>query len=199
MSLVIVVSCRVDERPAGIFVCCRGFVKASEGGHSMQHWSNWMARGAVLIALAGGVATAAHAQDEKPTAQQIAAVRACAADNENDVTAAERTCLFELVAKPCQNTPEGQSNLGMADCFRRETAIWDEVLNDNFKALRELLDQRQVGRLREMQRVWIASRDLTCGFYDVRIQGSMAIPMAAACVTRETARRALLLKVFTSL
>jgi uncharacterized protein YecT (DUF1311 family) len=115
------------------------------------------------------------------------------------VTAAERECLFELLATPCQNTPEGQSNLGMADCFRRETAIWDVVLNENFKALRALLDERQVTRLRDMQRAWIASRDATCGFYDARIQGSMAIPMAAACMARETARRALLLKVFTGL
>jgi uncharacterized protein YecT (DUF1311 family) len=50
-----------------------------------------------------------------------------------------------------------------------------------------------------MQRVWIASRDATCGFYDPRTEGTIVIPMAAACVTRETARRALLLKAFTRL
>jgi uncharacterized protein YecT (DUF1311 family) len=50
-----------------------------------------------------------------------------------------------------------------------------------------------------MQRAWIASRDSTCGFYDIRIQGTMAIPLGAACVARETARRALLLKFFDGL
>ncbi len=138
-------------------------------------------------------------QDAKPTPQQTAAIRACAEKNKDDVTEAERQCLFNLVATPCQSTPEGQSNLGMADCFRLEAVIWDGLLNDNFRQLRDGLDTGQLARARDMQRAWIASRDATCGFYDVKIQGSMAIPMAAACVARETAHRALLLKFFTGL
>jgi uncharacterized protein YecT (DUF1311 family) len=43
---------------------------------------------------------------------------------------------------------------------------------------------------------WIAYRDTTCNFYMDKIQGSMAIPMGAACAARETARRALLLRFF---
>jgi hypothetical protein len=50
-----------------------------------------------------------------------------------------------------------------------------------------------------MQRAWMAYRDTTCQFYDDKIQGSMATAMHAACVTRESARRALLLKFFTGL
>jgi uncharacterized protein YecT (DUF1311 family) len=159
----------------------------------------WIARICLAALLLGGLTAAGRAQADKPTPQQRAAVRACAEKNQDDLTEAERQCLFELVATPCQNTPEGRSNVGMADCFRLETVVWDELLNDNFKALRALLDDRQAARARDMQRVWIASRDATCGFYDVRIQGSMATPMAAACITRETARRALLLKFFTGL
>jgi uncharacterized protein YecT (DUF1311 family) len=50
-----------------------------------------------------------------------------------------------------------------------------------------------------MQRAWIAYRDTTCQFYDDKIQGSMSLMMHAACVTRETARRAMLLKFFSGL
>jgi uncharacterized protein YecT (DUF1311 family) len=50
-----------------------------------------------------------------------------------------------------------------------------------------------------MQKAWNAARDATCAFYAIKMHGSMAIPMAAACLARETARRALLLRVFTGL
>jgi len=164
----------------------------------MSTWSNWIASTCLAVFVLGG-AGALHAQDEKPTAQQTAAIRACAEKNQDDITEAERQCLFELVAQPCQKTPEGQSNLGMADCFRLETKIWDDLLNANYKDLRDVIDVAQAAKLRDMQRAWIASRDATCAFYDVKIQGSMAIPMGAACIARETARRAVLLKFFTRL
>jgi uncharacterized protein YecT (DUF1311 family) len=77
--------------------------------------------------------------------------------------------------------------------------IWDDLLNDNYKKLRADIDDKQAGALRDMQRAWITSRDSTCSFYDVKTNGSMAIPMQAACVARETARRALLLKFFDRL
>ena len=50
-----------------------------------------------------------------------------------------------------------------------------------------------------MQRAWIASRDATCEFYHHKIQGSMAVPMSASCFLRETAQRALFLKLMTGL
>lgn len=148
----------------------------------------------LMVLLVGGAAAIVRAQDDEPTAKQIAAIRDCVEKNQDDVTEAERLCLFNLVAAPCQNTSEGRSNLGMADCFRLEGRIWDDLLNDNFKHLRASLDDQQMAKAREMQRVWIASRERTCGFYEVKIRGSMAIPLGAACIARETARRALLLK-----
>jgi uncharacterized protein YecT (DUF1311 family) len=87
----------------------------------------------------------------------------------------------------------------MADCFRLEKAVWDRLLNENYKTLQAAIDAKQLASLRDMQRAWIASRDSTCGFYDVKINGSIAIPMGAACRARETARRALLLKFFGGL
>jgi uncharacterized protein YecT (DUF1311 family) len=152
-----------------------------------------------VAVLFGGAMEPCRAQSEKPTAEQIAAVRGCAEKNQNDLTEAESRCLFNLVATPCQNTAAGQSNLGMADCFRLEEAVWDRLLNENYKTLQAAIDAKQLASLRDMQRAWIASRDSTCGFYDVKINGSIAIPMGAACRARETARRALLLKFFGGL
>jgi uncharacterized protein YecT (DUF1311 family) len=144
----------------------------------------------VVLCLSG----AAHAQTREPAAQEAAAIKECFAkyDNEDDI---EKNCVFKLVAEPC--IEKDMSNLGMADCHRIECAIWDRILNENYKELAgELEDKAQKRKLREMQRAWIVSRDRTCEFYQHKIRGSMAIPMHAACMARETARRAMLLKAF---
>jgi uncharacterized protein YecT (DUF1311 family) len=146
------------------------------------------------------VATAAgHAQSRKPTTKEVAAIRDCAKKHEEDLDEVERQCLFNLVGTPCMETPEGQSNVGTADCYRLEAAIWDDLLNENYKSLAADLDEEQKAKLREMQRAWIAYRDSTCGFYYTKIHGTMAVPMTAACTARETARRAVLLKFFSGL
>jgi uncharacterized protein YecT (DUF1311 family) len=147
-----------------------------------------------LIAVDAGLA-----QDRKPTKKEVDAIRACAKKNADDAFEAERRCLFNLVATPCTKRPEGQSNQGTAACYGVEQAIWDELLNQNFNKLREGLDEEQKTKAREMQRAWIVYRDTTCSFYYDKIQGTMAVPMTAACLARETARRALLLAFFETL
>jgi uncharacterized protein YecT (DUF1311 family) len=109
----------------------------------------------------------------------------------------QRQCLFNLVATPCINLPGGTADLTTADCYRIEGAIWNDLLNENYQNLLGTLDDGQTAKLRAMQRAWIVYRDTTCQFYDEKIRGSMAIMMDAACDTRETARRALLLKFFS--
>jgi uncharacterized protein YecT (DUF1311 family) len=161
-----------------------------------------LARGAWIVIAAFVFSLFGHpsyAQLRKPTPKEVSAIRDCAEKNTDDVFEAERRCVFNLVATPCTNTKAGQTNLGSADCFRVEQAVWDDLLNDNFKALRDDLDDGQKAKLRDMQRAWIAYRDSTCAFYADKTQGSMAVPMAAACAARETARRALLLKFFGGL
>ena len=140
-----------------------------------------------------------HAQndDPKPTAKQIAAVRACAAKYQDDVDEGERHCIF-LTANPCMKS-EDLSTQATANCYRVERMIWDDLLNENFKNLLAELDADQTEKLRAMQRAWIAYRDTTCAFYWDKIRGTMAIPMASACMARETARRALLLQFISGL
>src|ERR1700686_3504040 len=60
------------------------------------------------------------------------------------------------------------------------------------------LDSDQQAKLREMQRSWIQTRDLTCMFWYDYFQGTMANPMIAYCNNRETARRAIFLRVFAA-
>ena len=144
---------------------------------------------ALVVTLAG--AASSDAQNRKPTAAEIKLVRDCAAKHPDDGKG-EEECAFKLVADPC--IEKNGSNLGTADCYRIETAIWDAILNDNYKELMAALDDKeQAQKLKDMQRAWIAFRDTTCDFYWFKIRGSMSVPMTAACQLRETARRALLL------
>ncbi len=132
-------------------------------------------------------------------ARDVAAIRGCADKYAENVDEGERRCVFALVSDPCVKRRETQPDASRAECFRAEQAIWDEILNDNFRKLRDDLDDDQQAKLRDMQRAWIAYRDTTCQFYYDKIQGSMATTMIAACLTRETARRALLLRFFQGL
>lgn len=154
---------------------------------------------AAVLALIAVANAPAHAQSRKPTVHEVAAIRDCAKKSEQNVDDGEQTCLFKLVADPCMAPVGGASDGHMADCYQIEGAIWDALLNENYKGLLASLDDEQAAKARAMQRAWLAYRDTTCGFYYDKIHGSMAGFMEAACVARETARRALLLKFFTSL
>jgi uncharacterized protein YecT (DUF1311 family) len=146
------------------------------------------------------VAEVSHAQTRQPTTNESAAIRDCATKNKDNLDQGERLCLFDLVAEPCiKKLSDNAGDAIAADCYQLEGAIWDRLLNDNYKSLLETLDADQTAKAQAMQRAWIAYRDTTCQFYNDKIQGSMAIPMHAACLIRETARRALLLKFFSGL
>jgi uncharacterized protein YecT (DUF1311 family) len=131
--------------------------------------------------------------------RDVAAIRGCAEKYADNVDEGERRCIFALVSDPCAKRREMQPDASRAECFRAEQAIWDELLNDNFRKLRDGLDDGQKEKLRDMQRAWITYRDTTCQFYYDKIQGTMANTMIAACLARETARRAMLLRFFQGL
>ena len=87
------------------------------------------------------------------------------------------------MSDPCTKR-KAQAAHGAAECFRAEQAIWDDLLNENFRKLREDLDEDQKTKLRDMQRAWIEYRNTTCQFYYDKIQGTMAVDMTAACLAR---------------
>lgn len=154
-----------------------------------------------LICIAGlGLAVQpSEAQTRKPSAKEIATIRDCATKYADNLDDGERQCLFKLVADPCMGKTEEAQKAVVVECYLIENSIWDALLNENYKSLLETLDDEQTAKARAMQRAWTAYRDTTCQFYDDKIQGSMSITMHAACVTRESARRAMLLKFFGQL
>ncbi|MGB6754467.1 MAG: lysozyme inhibitor LprI family protein [Xanthobacteraceae bacterium] len=154
---------------------------------------------ALAVLFAWIMPGSSSAQTPKPTEKEVAAIRACATKYQDDLDKVEQQCLFNPVATPCTNKPSHASNAATADCYRTETAIWDDLLNENYKKLLGTLDDQQTEKLRAMQRAWIAYRDTTCNFYWDKIQGTMAGPMISACEARETARRAVLLQFFSTL
>jgi uncharacterized protein YecT (DUF1311 family) len=136
----------------------------------------------------------APAQDSKPAAPDIAAVRTCIKAKTGRNWAWEN-CLG-VVSVRCLKNEASMRNSEIITCINRETKVWDDILNETFRRLREKLDDAQQAKLREMQRAWIASRDKSCAFFYDYFEGSMANPMIAACTSRETARRALFLLGF---
>ena len=111
--------------------------------------------------------------------------------------AEEAACLM-TVARPCMGDEEAASSRRQIDCLDRERLVWDQILNDSYKAMMNALDPDQQAKLREMQRSWVHTRDLTCAFWYDYFQGTMANPMIAYCNNRETARRAIFLRVFAT-
>jgi uncharacterized protein YecT (DUF1311 family) len=157
-----------------------------------------IARGLAIFTFGLVLCSSAFAQVPKASDKQVAAIRACAEKYQEDLDKVEQQCLFKLVGEPCINKTRG-SDHDVADCYDAETAVWDSLLNENYKKLVATLDDDQTEKARAMQRAWIAYRDTTCHFYGDKLQGSMANPMITACQARETARRAVLLAFFGTL
>jgi uncharacterized protein YecT (DUF1311 family) len=146
----------------------------------------------LLVVLAALVASPALAKD-KPDARASAAIQDCV--KSKSATGMGETCIG-IVSGPCLDKAADPSTAGMVACVARERAVWDDILNETYNRLRAKLDDKQQQKLRDMQRAWIAARDATCGFYWDFYQGTMASPMSAGCVNKETAERALFLLSF---
>ncbi|MBX9774898.1 MAG: DUF1311 domain-containing protein [Xanthobacteraceae bacterium] len=134
------------------------------------------------------------AQNPKQAGQDSSVIQSCIKSVKGAATNAER-CIG-LIANPCLRRPGALSNADAVACASRESSVWDDILNETFRRLGGKLDAEQNVKLRDMQRAWIESRDRTCAFYYDFHQGSIAVPMSAVCVNRETARRALFLLDF---
>lgn len=148
------------------------------------------------LALALIVAGSLPARADAPAAKDVATIGDCLAKKRTSQEADEAACLM-TVAKPCMGGDEAAaSDRRKMDCLDRERLVWDKILNESFQTMMKALDPDQQAKLREMQRSWIATRDLTCGFWYDYFQGTMANPMIAYCNNRETARRAIFLRVF---
>jgi uncharacterized protein YecT (DUF1311 family) len=150
-----------------------------------------MVKAVVLMGVAL-VLAATPSRAEKPDAADSAKLQSCI----KSAAGRERERCIGVVADPCADDDKAQSTADQVACAAREFAVWDDILNETFRRLRDKLDVKQRVKLRLMQRAWIDSRKRTCDFYWDFFQGTMASPMSAFCENRETARRALFLLGF---
>ena len=154
-------------------------------------------RAAVILASAALMTTpSVFAQSDKPNARDAAVIQTCIKAKTGRNWAWEN-CIGVL-SEPCVKDEGSMPPSEIMACYAREQAVWDDILNDSFRRLRDALESDQVLKLREMQRAWIASRDKTCGFLYDYFQGAMANPMIAACTSRTTGRQALYLLGFAN-
>ena len=156
--------------------------------------------GCVMGALALGLAPAAA--QELVVRPQI--TQAC------ELAAAERAefeaCIGLAAAACIDETPGGYSTAGMAGCYDRELAWWDDWLNQVYSERRDQARAAdrdkpdyapsQEQALKAMQRAWIAFRDAKCDH--ARSQwggGTGGGPATYACLMDETARQAIYLRL----
>lgn len=154
-----------------------------------------------LLALALLVAGPLPARAEAAAAKDVAAIGDCLRkqDKKQGSQETDEAACLMAVAKPCMGGDETAVNdRRKIDCLDRERLVWDQIVNESYKAMMNALDPDQQVKLREMQRSWIQTRDLTCAFWYDYFQGTMANPMIAYCNNRETARRAIFLRVFAT-
>jgi len=147
----------------------------------------------VFAFLAALATTPAFAQD-RPSAKDAAAIEKCIKAKTARHWAWEQ-CIG-LISQPCSKDEGPMSSHEVIACGDRERAVWDDILNKSYQTLLKALDDEQQGKLREMQRAWMASRDKNCMFLYDYFQGTMANPMIAHCLSRATGMQALYLRGF---
>lgn len=129
-------------------------------------------------------------ESAKPTSAERKAVQQCVLDARK-ARESPATCVGN-VAENCQKRPGMDSTVGMRDCFARETAIWDDRLNRNYKALLMVIESGDRAALRDIQRAWIKWRDIKCTLpYLTNPGGTIAGPLSGRCVMLETATRSI--------
>ncbi len=151
---------------------------------------------AIVFACLAGLGAAAPAaaaealpQDETDLQTCIEGVREYNAGAEAGQEASRDECIG-AVADPCLETDAATTTTGMVECYGRELAVWDAMLNMNYAALKDELEPGAFAALRDTQVKWIAFRDAKCAWPSVLFEGgSIARPIGADCLNRTTAQR----------
>ena len=152
----------------------------------------WLVAIVVAMLTASPAFSPSLAQD-KPAPKDSAAIEKCIKAKTGRHWSWE-SCIG-VISERCVKD-DGAPDRQVIDCYDRELAVWDDMLNRSYQALLKALDSDQQEKLRDMQRAWMTSRDKTCMFLYDYFQGTMANPMIAACKTRATGRQALYLRGF---
>ena len=133
--------------------------------------------------------------------RDLATINSCltAVDKKTPTQEADEAGCLMKIALPCMGGNEANvSDRRKMDCLDRERAAWDKLLNDSYKTTMAGLEPDQQTKLRDVQRAWVTMRDSTCNFWYDYFPGTMAGPMIAYYNNRETARRAIFLRIFAT-
>ncbi len=146
--------------------------------------------GACLLLLAWVVAAMAPAAAKGRNGSPERTIQACL-ETARDAGSSRTECIGRA-SKSCEGLAETESGQAVADCYDRETAVWDDLLNTYYGALRTLFEKPSADKLRAAQIAWISWRDKRCELPHLVHDGaSMALPMAARCLMETTAQRAI--------
>jgi uncharacterized protein YecT (DUF1311 family) len=147
---------------------------------------------ACLKIAADSAKSGAGSQDAAPTGDKIDAKAWMAAKTAKPDKPDAMSCIG-VVSTPCLAVPSNVSTMAMADCLRRETAIWDERLNAAYKTWTSKCDSPDICEARrKLGRAWLAFRDARCTLPHVEAQGgTIAIIEDADCMLDATARQAI--------
>lgn len=152
-----------------------------------------------ILCLTAALAHPASAQNmvyENQDAQQLQncleTVRDINSDPENQQPVSGNMCIG-VASNACQNEgPQSQTTIGMANCTVRETAWWDELLNNHYAQLRTELADEEFSRLRDAQRAWITFKEADCDMqYFYWREGTIRSIIGTSCSLQHTAERAL--------
>lgn len=158
-----------------------------------------------LAGLAAGLLLGLPALAQDARRGDLASIETCIAENAGrDRLGLERFCMGR-VAEPCLETPEGQTTHGINQCYGRETAAWDVLLNRAWPDLRARAREMDLGNdvaamnlpsadrtLLAAQRAWLAWRDAECAAQAAEWgMGSFRTNIHAFCWHKLTATRAI--------
>lgn len=133
------------------------------------------------------------------------ATLSCISSNSDRVS---RMRCIGLSADACmQNSPGGETTVGMGGCLHREFQAWDKLLNKTYGQYlqrAQAIDAENAKysdnlpklavSLREMQQAWIPFRDATCDYERAQWgNGTGGGPATARCRMRVTAEQTLAL------
>ncbi|WP_370674201.1 lysozyme inhibitor LprI family protein [Pleomorphomonas sp. PLEO] len=124
----------------------------------------------------------------KPTDADRDVITACI-DKAGEEGASALRCVG-AVSDPCLAEPGNDNTVMMAACLERESTIWDERLNADYRALLAGLESEAKDKLKAGQKAWLTVRDTTCdvesGFW---LGGTGFGGAVAGCMLRETGAR----------
>lgn len=135
------------------------------------------------------VVRAEEADPAEPTAADRQAVADCIAKAGEEEGGSTFRCIG-IVSDPCLAEPDNDNTVMMGACLARESTLWDERLNDDYKALLDGLEGEARDKLKAGQKAWLTVRDTTCEVESSFWQGGTGFgPALTGCMLRETATR----------